>query len=220
MGGRPADHGPTAARRHRDWTRALQVVVGLAAIATVAAVLFWTAATVYYATQRGAGPSYEVIVGATLPDARQIEPTPTSTDLPTGTSLVTGEPLPVAIRAPSTTQYALAILERLPTLVVYATFFVLLWRLLRAARREELFSMTIAARLRGLGGLLLGGALAAAALESVAQGLLAMDLLANNAFVFDYDVPGGAVIGGVGLLAVAEVVRRGTGMREDLEGTV
>lgn len=203
----------------RDWTRGLQVVAGLAALGAALAVAFWLAATVFYAIQRGAGSS-DVTVGATLPSVRQIDPRPDSPGLPDEVSLMTGEPLAVAIRAPSTTQYALAVGERLPTLVVYATFFVLLWRLVRVVRREEIFSTATVGRLRALGGLLLLGALTAAALEAVARGLLAMNLLRDAAFVFDFDMPGGAVIGGFGLLAVAETIRRGTDMREDLEGTV
>lgn len=215
MSARGRAGAPAAARR--GWTRWLQVVVGLAALGTLLTVAFWLAATLYYAIQRD--PS-DVTVGATLPSVRQIDPRPGSPDLPANVSLATGEPLAVAIRAPSTGQYTLAVLERLPTLAVYATFFVLLWRLVRLARRDEIFSTATAGRLRGLGGLLLAGALAAALLEAVAGGLLAMTLLGEDGLVFEYEFPGGAVIGGVGLLAAAEIIRRGAGMREDLEGTV
>ena len=206
-------------RSERDWTRGLQALTGLAAIGTALAVLFWLATIVFYAVQRAGGPS-EVTVGATLPSARLVGPRPPADGLAGNVSFATDAGLPVAIHQPDPGQYVLGVLERLPTLAVYAVFFVLLWRLVRTARHGGPYSPSVVRGLRRLGALLLAGTLLAAMVEALAEGWLSASLLPAYGFVFHYDLPGGAVIGGASLLAVSEVVRRGVRMREDLEGTV
>jgi hypothetical protein len=201
------------------WLRGLQVVVAVAAATTLAVVLFWTAATVFYSVQRSTGES-DVTIAATLPGGHGLPVDRAPDGLAEGVELAPHQALRVAIDRPSAPLYALAVLGRLPTTLVYAAFFVLLWRLVRAARRRDPFSAEHARRLRVLGGLLAGGALTAAVLEALARGMLSAMVLTSDRFVFSYDVPGGALIGGLGLLAVAEVVRAGARMREDLEGTV
>jgi DUF2975 family protein len=209
----------STARTARDWTRGLQLVTTVAAIGAAIAVLFWLATIAFYLLQRASGSS-DVTVGATLPSARLVDPVPPAQGLADNVSFTTGDSLSVAIHRPEPAQYLLAVMERLPTLVVYALFFTLLTLLVRAARRDNPFTTPIARKLRGLGALLLLGTLAAALVESLAQGWLTAELLPTHGFVFDYDLPTGAVIGGIGMLAIAEIVRRGVRMREDLEGTV
>lgn len=209
----------TSARPVRDWTSALQVVTGLVAIGSAIAVVFWLVTAVLYAVQR-AGGGMDVVIGATLPSARHVGPVPPAEGLAANVGFATGDSLPVAIGRPSTEQYVLAVLERLPTLVVYAAFFALLWRLVAVARRTTPYTAGTVWWLRLLGVLLLVGALVAELVEAVAQGWLSAVVLPAHGFLFDYDLPTGAVVGGAGLLAVSEVVRRGMLMREDLEGTV
>lgn len=203
-------------RDSRDWTRHLRVVLAVAAGGSVLAVAFWIAASVFYGFQEAAGRS-DVTVGGSLPNSRGLD-VRAGTGLVPGVSVASGGELPVAIERPGPWLYTLAVLQRMPMLLTYATFFVLLYRLVRSARQP--FSAVNVRRLRGLGRFLLFGALIAALVEAVAGGLLARAVLTDHRFLFDYDLPAGAVIGGIGLLAIAEVLRHGVRMREDLEGTV
>ncbi len=116
--------------------------------------------------------------------------------------------------------FTLAVLARIPSLAVYLVFFVLLLRLVRTARRLDPFTALSARRLRFLGGLLAGGAVGAYLAESIIRAQLYAALTVARTPVYTWDFPFYAVISGFGLIVVAELLRRGGMMREDLEGTI
>lgn len=116
--------------------------------------------------------------------------------------------------------FTLAVLARIPSFAVYLVSFVLLLRLVRTARRLDPFTALSARRLRFLGGLLAGGAVAAFVVESIIKAQLFAALTVSRTPVYTWDFPFSAVISGFGLVVVAELLRRGGMMREDLEGTI
>ncbi|GAB3485891.1 DUF2975 domain-containing protein [Nocardiopsis coralliicola] len=95
---------------------------------------------------------------------------------------------------------------------------LLLTRALGAAKTEP-FSLLVARRLRAAGMLAVLGGLASALADAVAGAVL---LAASpvGGFALAYTVPLGVLAFGAGMLAAAEIIRRGAAMRADLEGTV
>ncbi|MBC6458977.1 DUF2975 domain-containing protein [Actinomadura sp. HBU206391] len=128
--------------------------------------------------------------------------------------------LPVILDRPTPWQFTLAVLSGLPRRLVYATFFVLLLRLVREVRHSDPFTAATARRLRFLGWFLVIGVLAASVTESAIQGLTLAAVTSDGSFLFQFRLPFEALLGGMGLIVVAEVVRRGAIMREDLAGTI
>jgi hypothetical protein len=109
---------------------------------------------------------------------------------------------------------------QLPSLAVYQAFFLVLRRWVRAARANGPFTHGGTVTLRLIGLLLMTATPVAAVLEALARGLLTATVTARHAFVFGWNLPGYAVVGGMGLVAVAEILHRGTTLREDLEATI
>ncbi|MDQ3988356.1 MAG: DUF2975 domain-containing protein [Actinomycetota bacterium] len=137
-----------------------------------------------------------------------------------GVTLSSDDTTSVVIVDASPLQSTLALLAPLPSLAVYLVFFALLLRLVRTVRRLDPFTASSARRLRFLGGLLAGGALAASLAEMIIRAQLSATLTVSGVGYYSLDFPFSAVISGFGLVAVAEFLRRGGLMREELEGTV
>lgn len=94
---------------------------------------------------------------------------------------------------------------------------------MRAVRRDDPFTPATARRLRFLGGFLIGGALLAALAEMILLGLLGGAVTTEQVSTYDFAIlltPGYALISGIGVLVIAEVVWRGAALRKDLEGTI
>lgn len=128
-----------------------------------------------------------------------------------------GDAVQVTISNATAQQIVLAALAGLPTLVVFVTFLVLLLQVLRAARRREPFTGANARRLRFLGGFLVVGAIVASVAEMIIRSVLGTTVRADGIYYFDLDFPGYALIGGLGVIAMAGIVRRGAVLREELE---
>jgi hypothetical protein len=207
-----------AADARPDRLRWLQIALGFAIAGTAAVAAVRVGGAALYLAERLAGAN-DIHVSARLPLPGVSVPR-TPVGLTGGGQLDSPVETSVVVDYPSPWQFALWVLIRLPSIAVYLTFFVLLYRLVRRARAEGPFTTAAADRLRRLGGVLVVTALVAAALEGVARGLLAATVTSRHTFVLSWDFPGYAGIGGVGLIAVAEVVRRGVLLREDVEGTI
>jgi len=148
-----------------------------------------------------------------LPDQPPPGPVP-------GVSLSPGEPVSVAIKNPTPRQYNLALLTHIPDRAVYLAFFVLLLRLMRSVRRLDPFTASAARQLRFLGGFLVVGALCASLADMVIGAQLTATVTVDPTYpYYDWDFPFYALISGFGLVVIAEVLRRGAVLREDLEDT-
>jgi hypothetical protein len=198
--------------------RWLQVLITLAVIGAGFAVVGRIGFAVLLGVVDIPGNTFVGAPAVPLPAVDRLEETPPV--LVSGVSVNANRPVPLVLENPSSGAAALALLGQVPTTAVYLIFFVLLRGLVKAARRTEVFTEYAAGRVRLLGAILLVGAPLAAVVEAVLHGLLSRTVTTNEAFAYDWDTPGYAIISGLGLLVIAEVVRRGVEMRKDLEGTV
>ncbi|MEU7745619.1 DUF2975 domain-containing protein [Nonomuraea sp. NPDC049158] len=110
-------------------------------------------------------------------------------------------------------------------LVLLAAFF-LLDRLIAAARRDNGFDEAVVRRLRFLGLFLIAGTLATSISTTVIETGLALSMVAGTVgevgamALHGWAVPWAYLIAGLGLVVMSKVVRVGTYMREELQGTV
>jgi hypothetical protein len=112
-----------------------------------------------------------------------------------------------------------------PSALVWAAVLVLLWLLVRTARRSGPFTQLVATRMRWLGWVVLLGALAAAAAQGAATDALLNTMLRARTEWGDalFDVPQVLpvpVLVWAALLTFARIIRLGTAMDEDIQGTV
>jgi hypothetical protein len=124
-------------------------------------------------------------------------------------------------------------LTTLPNLVLFAAVLLLLWRVIRLARREGPFSPRIAPMLRHLGWLVIAGTVAATAIQNLASHLLLNTMLAPSeswggavGWVEDLIVspllvllPWRIIVAGA-LLTFARVMRVGAAMEEEIKAVV
>jgi hypothetical protein len=117
----------------------------------------------------------------------------------------------------------LSTLTVLPFSALYVGALVLLYRLIRAARKDGPYTARTAGLLRVLGWYLAAGSILCHIAQSAAGSALLSSLshsdkpaLWNIADGF----PGLAVLTGIGLLSFARIIRAGAAMREDLEGVI
>lgn len=143
-----------------------------------------------------------------------------------GASLIINGTLQVCASHPGTGLRLLDTLTSLPGMLVWASVLILLWRLVRAARRDGPFTMPVATAMRRLGWVIIVGSVAAGAIQGYAlDALLNTMLVAQN----DYgDVPNGAVqallptslLVGAALLTFARITRLGVAMDDEMKATV
>ncbi len=107
----------------------------------------------------------------------------------------------------------------LPGLLVVLTMLVMLERIVRAARGTDPFTGETARRLRVLAVSILVGGVAASVVETVAAVDLALSVT-DRSFAADWVIPGQWLLLSFGLLAVAEVIKRGAAMRAELETVI
>lgn len=139
----------------------------------------------------------------------------------------TSNPMSVCVMNATGVQRALAYLGSAPTTLFKLAVFVLVALLLLVARREGPFSPRVHRMLMVLGWLVIGGS----AVASVAHGIAGAYFLASAVTVpvpvkddvlsALYDGALGApVLAGCAVLTLARIMRAGSLMRDDLEGTV
>jgi hypothetical protein len=99
-------------------------------------------------------------------------------------------------------------------------FFGLLWRMLRRARREGIFTEQVPEALRRLGQLLLAWAALDLVVTGVVNGALLTRLTDELVFFSSAELPWLQVLLGIALLALARVMEQAVHMRRDVEATI
>jgi hypothetical protein len=152
-----------------------------------------------------------VLGGATVMSA---QPGITSSDLVV--NMCTG--------TPSVGQRVLGALSSLPSFLVLIGALTLAVLLFRVMRRRGIFAAEVASRLRVVGWFVLAGELAATLLEALARFWLTTTMvnspLPSLGWLNDWDASVLAVLLGVVLISFGRIMRVGTQMHEDLDGTV
>lgn len=114
-------------------------------------------------------------------------------------------------------------LTRWPSLLLALGFLLGLRMLIRTARRDGMFTATVAHRAGMLGWFLLAGAVVAATIEAGANGWLLQSLVTDvgsNAFLALWSVSWATLFGAVGLITIGRVLGQTVAMREELDATV
>jgi hypothetical protein len=138
-----------------------------------------------------------------------------------GAEVTGGSQVEVLIVDPSGGQVVAWLFTWLPSFALFMTVVVLLRRLVRDARRGDPFTLTTVRRLRILAAVTLAGGAAASLLEYGAGLMVAWLALESGVFVEPYGfVRSTALLVGLAFLVIAEVVKRGCAMREELETVI
>lgn len=133
---------------------------------------------------------------------------------------------------PGAGQWALDLLVRLPGPVLLATILVVIWQLVREARRNGPFTVRTAAIMWRLGLVVLIGAVLAGAISQLGNDLLARMFMTSPPFtgvgmLADALFSGGLrallpvpLLAGAGLLSFARITRAGVALDEEVRATV
>jgi hypothetical protein len=127
---------------------------------------------------------------------------------------------------PTIGQWLLYYLMLIPSGVVWVGVIVLLWLMMRTARREGPFTPRVAAAMRRLGWFILGGSVTASVLHTIALGqLVVMMINAPSPYVGPIwgAVRGVApipLLAGAALLTLARIIRLGSAMDDEIRATV
>ncbi|GLU49597.1 DUF2975 domain-containing protein [Nocardiopsis ansamitocini] len=135
------------------------------------------------------------------------------------TGVAPGGDVDLVFTDPTWTQRLLGATGPVVSLLLLTVGLIILNRVAGAALREGAFTEQVSRGLRTLGVFTVLGALAHSVLELVTTLALSAQALASGLSA-SWSVPLLPLTCGLGVLAVAEIVRHGLSMREDLEGTV
>jgi hypothetical protein len=111
----------------------------------------------------------------------------------------------------------------LPGTVLFIGALLLIYRLIRGAERDGIYTAATAGRLRALGWFLLIGALVKMVVEMLAANRLLATMVTTQVGwtePFRWETPWTVLLTAVGLLSFARIMRLGVEMRDDLQGTV
>ncbi|HEX5995854.1 MAG TPA: DUF2975 domain-containing protein [Jiangellales bacterium] len=114
-------------------------------------------------------------------------------------------------------------LTLLPSSLLFIGALLLMYRLIRGAERDGIYTAATARRLRTLGWFLLIGAVVKMVVEMVAANRLLATMVANQVDWFGpiyWETPWAVLLTAAGLLSFARIMRIGAEMRDDLQGTV
>jgi hypothetical protein len=123
-------------------------------------------------------------------------------------------------------QRVLYTLTSLPTVLVWAGVLLLVWQIIRAARRDGPFTPRVATVMRRLGWFILGGSLIAALVQHLAADVLLVTMArVSSPFVSVIFGPLRALVpvpllAGAALLSFARIIRLGAEMDDEIKGTV
>ncbi|MBL1075963.1 DUF2975 domain-containing protein [Nocardia sp. 2] len=183
-----------------DYLRQLQIVVWLA----LAAVLIGVVTGLVRAFAEATVPADLPIDPAAYPGA----------SLPAGTSASSTGQIGVDIGSPTAWQRVLHVLTWFPTASVLLAALAALAVVLHRARRTDPFTPRIAGGLRVIGAVLLAGMIGAL-VEGGAE--LVLDRTVDSSRTAGgFEVAVGWPLAGLGCFVVAEILARGTRMRDDL----
>ncbi|MFI6757977.1 DUF2975 domain-containing protein [Micromonospora sp. NPDC050417] len=193
--------------RSRSYLAELQTILVLALIAGAATVIvnLWAIVT-------GRPISVEVSRGAEGLAA-------TAGSLRPGVDLDRTADVAVVVEHPSGGQLAWYAAQHLPWYLVALFALAMLLVIVRTARREDPFSDANVGRLRMLGWVVTIGSVLAFGIEVIAKMELSATVI-TGAMGATMEIPFGWLFGGLCLLALSEVVKRGCAMRADLAGLV
>jgi len=114
-------------------------------------------------------------------------------------------------------------LTLLPSSVLFIGALLLVFRLVRGAERDGIYTAATARRLRTLGWFLLIGAVVKMVVEMAAANRLLATMVTNHVEwigpIF-WETPWAVLLTAAGLLTFARIMRIGVEMRDDLQGTV
>jgi len=136
-----------------------------------------------------------------------------ATGLP-GVTVAPGSTVEVQVADPSLHQQIAEALTSLPTKLVVFAMLLMVLRIVRRARHGDPFTAATVRQLRRLGVLVIAGGTVAGIVEAFAMFDLSRTV-GNNVYAI-WDLPAGWLLAGFGFLAVAEVINRGTAMRDEL----
>ncbi len=136
-----------------------------------------------------------------------------------GVAITTEQDVTVTVTDPSLEQRAAWVLTALPTYAVVVALLVLLLRIVWQARRRDPFTLATVRRLRVLAVVTLAGGYLGSLMELIAAMYLSSTVTVDGVLGLS-DLPLHWFLIGFGLLAVAEVVKRGYAMRSELETVV
>ncbi|MFI5838616.1 DUF2975 domain-containing protein [Catenuloplanes sp. NPDC051500] len=189
---------------HRDWLGELQVALGTGAVLGVAGGLLHTGSAIFADT-----------VDLTV----QAGGATGVTGLAAGVTLAEGGDMQVTVADPGWVERVLAGVQGAPAYLLGLMVIVVLWRIVRVARRTDPFSPELPRRLRrlGLATIVLG---LLAELVEVGIGMAASTAVYDEFWATTFGSNFWWLLLGFGLLAVAEVLRRGGALRAELDEVV
>jgi hypothetical protein len=122
-------------------------------------------------------------------------------------------------------QHSMNVLSELPSFLLLVGGLVITDRLLKAAARNGVYTRQTAARVRTLGWWVLAGSILSGVIQATAQAALLATLtdeapLAPEAWLHSWAPPYLAILTGLALIIFSRIMRVGTDMREDIEGTI
>jgi hypothetical protein len=143
-----------------------------------------------------------------------------------GSSISINGTLEACADHPNFGQRVLDTVAVLPTALLWAGVLLLVWQMIRAARRDGPFTPRVAVIMRRLGWFILGGSLIAGLIEHLAIDwlLVTMVRLPQPFFSAIYGPLRGLVpvplLAGAALLSFARIIRLGAEMDDEIKGTV
>jgi hypothetical protein len=141
------------------------------------------------------------------------------TDMPSGVAI--DSELRLQVDQPTGIQRGWELLAPLPSFLPMTLALVLLWRLVGQARRGDPFTGDMVSRFRTLGLLLVVGGPAVWLLESIGRFALSATVSSGVPYgSIDFAVPTAWLLGGFGMFAIGEILRRGQALRTELDGVV
>jgi hypothetical protein len=195
--------------RQSDWLAELQVVLGVAVAVAAVAVLWATGRAAFGATVSFTVPSASIdSLAVYLPTV--LEP---------GVGIDLGGEIDVVAADPSAWQRLASLLTHLPSYAVALVILILLWRIVRTARRADPFTPRVARRLLRLGVIALAGGLLADMIQLAAT-FLGSETVFDGFASASYTYSWWWLLVGFGFLAVGEVVKRGAVLRAELDTVV
>ncbi|MFK3979439.1 DUF2975 domain-containing protein [Micromonospora sp. NPDC050397] len=195
--------------RHPDWLAELQGLVALALTVQAGAVVF------HIVTFASGGP-----VVAQVPVEAVTGVAGASGGLRAG-AVVDGE-VDVLVADPTPGQAAMYLLTTLPTLTLVAAVLALLWAALRRARRADPFTDGTVRRLRLIGWVAIVGGILTQAAQTVASLGLTARVTTDGGWSATLNLTRIVLflLVGFGFLAIAEILKRGSAMRTELETVI
>jgi hypothetical protein len=143
-----------------------------------------------------------------------------------GAALMVEGRLEGCLTHPGAIQWLLYYLMLIPSVVVWVGVIVLLWLMMRTARREGPFTPRVATAMRRLGWFVLGGSVIASVIHAVALSQLIVTMMNSpSPYVGPaWDAVRGVapvpLLAGAALLTLARVIRLGSAMDDEIKATV